>query len=99
MRPSLDDHPVGCTLTDTDGLLARLAQAGLKKGKRLAKFYDADPASFTRSNFLVTEVHSVVELVEPFCVVAILAPLARSRQEAVLAFERSDDDPHSVSDP
>jgi hypothetical protein len=28
-----------------------------------------------------------------------LAPLARSRQEAVLAFERSNDDPHSVSDP
>src|SRR5438309_879255 len=38
-------------------------------------------------------------MVEAFSVVAILAPLARSRQKAVLAFERSNDDPHSVSDP
>jgi hypothetical protein len=30
-RASLDDHLVGCTLTGTDGLMARLAQAGLMK--------------------------------------------------------------------
>src|SRR5437588_12937896 len=65
----------------------------------LAELYDADPTSLTRSNFLVTAVDGVVELIEAFGVVAILAPLARSRQETVLAFECSNDDPHSVSDP
>ena len=36
LPPSLDDHPVGCTLTGTDGLMARLAQAGLNYGFGLA---------------------------------------------------------------
>ena len=65
----------------------------------LAELYDADTTSLTRSNFLVTAVDGIVELIETLGVVAILAPLARSRQEGVLAFERSNDDPHSASDP
>src|SRR5439155_2613363 len=67
--------------------------------ERLAKFHDAYATSLARSNFLVTTVDGVVELVEALGFVAILAPLARSCQEAVLAFERPNDDPHSVSDP
>jgi hypothetical protein len=67
--------------------------------ERLSKFHDTYATSFARSNFLVTTVDGVVELVEALGFVAILAPLARSCQEAVLAFERPNDDPHSVSDP
>ena len=63
---------------------------------RLGEFHDAHAASFTRTNFLVTAVDGVIELIEALSVVAILAPLTGSRQEAVLAFERSNDDPHSV---
>ena len=67
--------------------------------EQLPEFHDTHPASFTRSNFRVTIVDGIVELIEALSVVAILAPLARSRQEAVLTFSRPNDDPHSVPDP
>jgi len=65
----------------------------------LAKLHDAHATSFTRSNFHIAAVDGVMEFVEAFGIVAILAPLARSRQEAIFSFERTNDDPHSVSDP
>jgi len=65
----------------------------------LAKFHDTYAMSFAWSNFLVTTVDGVVKLVEALGFVTILAPLARSCQEAVLAFARPNDDPHSVSIP
>ena len=65
----------------------------------LAEFHDTYAMSFAWSNFLVTTVDGVVKLVEALGFVTILAPLARSCQEAVLAFERPNDDPHSVSIP
>ena len=76
-----------------------LRETGQGLEEQLPKLHDAHAASFTQSNCFVTAVDSVVELIEAFSVVAILAPLPRSRQEAVLAFERSNDDPHGVSDP
>jgi hypothetical protein len=66
---------------------------------RLAKLHDTHATSFTRCNFLVTAVDCVMEFVEAFSLVAIRAPLARSRQEAILSFERANDDPHCVSGP
>jgi hypothetical protein len=76
-----------------------LRETGQGLKEQLAKLHDAHAASFTQSNCFVTAVDSVVELIEAFSVVAILAPLPRSRQEGVLALERSNDDPHGVSHP
>ena len=79
--------------------LWRVRETGQGLKEQLAKLHDAHAASFTQSNCFVTAVDSVVELIEAFSVVAILAPLPRSRQEGVLALERSNDDPHGVSHP
>jgi hypothetical protein len=67
--------------------------------ERLAKFHDANSTSFTWTNFFVTVVDGIVVSIEAFSVVAILTPLARFSEEAVLAFKCSNNHPHSVSNP
>src|SRR5262245_36824053 len=47
------------------------------------EFHDANSPPLPRRNFLITEVDSVIELVESLGVVAVLAPITRLRQEAV----------------
>src|SRR5215468_8475248 len=58
------------------------------------EFHDADSPPLPWRNFRITVVDGVVELIKSLRVVAILAPITRLRQEAVLAFCCSDDDPH-----
>src|SRR5215467_1876503 len=58
------------------------------------ELHNADSPPFPRRNLLITVVDGVIELIESLGVVAILAPITRLRQEAVLAFGCSDDDPH-----
>ena len=53
---------------------------------RLIELDHAHAAPLMRGNLLVPPVDRVVELLVPFSVAAVLAPLARSRQEAVLAW-------------
>jgi hypothetical protein len=62
--------------------------------RRSREFNDADPPPFPWRNFLVSVVDGVIELVESLGVVAVLTPITRLRQEAVLAFCCSDNDPH-----
>src|SRR5215475_3961435 len=58
------------------------------------EFHDADSPPLPWRNFRITVVDGVIELIKSLRVVAILAPITRLRQEAVLAFCCSDDDPH-----
>src|SRR4029450_5958566 len=56
------------------------------------ELHNADAPPFPRRNFLITVVDGVIELIESLGVVAILAPITRLRQEAVLALCCSDGD-------
>src|SRR5262245_9937157 len=58
------------------------------------KLHNADAPPFPRRYLLITVVDGIIEVIESLSVVAILAPITRLRQEAVLAFSCSDDDPH-----
>src|SRR5262245_28815852 len=58
------------------------------------EFHDTDSPPFPWRNFRVTVVDRVIELIESLGIVAVLAPITRLRQEAVLALCCSDDDPH-----
>jgi hypothetical protein len=68
-------------------------------GNALVELDYAHPSSFMRGNFLVPPVDGAAELIKPFSIVAIPGPLTRSHQKPVLAFQRPNNDPHSVSGP